>query len=125
MYKSLLIVSLSLFTGAHMQAMGSSAIIKAAAKFKSQQAVRGLHTSRPNQGILGAIGGAFAGKAIVSIIGHGTIIGLSGAVACANPALGATVAMALESTCGPMIEAYSIKGAIVGGIAGGVITGPV
>lgn len=77
-------------------------------------------------GILGATIGAFFGKAVVSIIGHGAIglVGL-GATLFTGPVGGWAVVTALESTCGVMIEGASIKGAIAGGIAGGVATGPI
>ena len=72
-------------------------------------------------GALGAAIGACIGKVTVSLVGHGTIfvIGL-----CTGPAMPATI-IALESAFGPAIELASIKGAIAGGIALGVATGPV
>lgn len=76
-------------------------------------------------GIWGAVVGAFLGKAAVSVVGHGAIAIVSGAVGLFCPPAGLALGISLESTCGPMIEAASIKGAIAGGIAGGVATGPV
>ena len=75
-------------------------------------------------GVGGATIGAFLGKAAVSVVGHGTIAIIAGTVGLFNPPAGWAVAAALESTCGPAIEAASIKGAIAGGILGGVASGP-
>lgn len=77
-------------------------------------------------GVLGATAGAWLGKALVSVVGHGAIVIVSGAVSLvATPVAGWAVGVALESTLGASIEAASIAGAIAGGIAGGVATGPV
>lgn len=74
----------------------------------------------------GAMVGAFVGKALVSLIGHGaiTIVAL-GATVVGGPAAGWATAGALESCFGPYIESASLKGAMAGGIAGAVATGPV
>jgi len=69
----------------------------------------------------GATVGAYAGKFLVSFLGHGAIL-VAGALT--GPAAPATI-LALEATFGPTIEALSVAGAITGGIAGGVATGPV
>jgi hypothetical protein len=72
-------------------------------------------------GALGAAIGAFLGKAAVSVVGHGAIQIVA---LCTGPAYLPTV-FALESCFGAQIEAASIQGAIAGGIALGVATGPV
>ncbi len=70
-------------------------------------------------GYWGATIGAYAGKAVVSLAGHGTIAVIA---FCSGP-LAIPVTIALESTFGPAIEAASIAGAVLGGIAGGTATG--
>lgn len=86
--------------------------------------IRG-NTHLKGGGVIGATVGAFLGKAAVSVVGHGTIAIVSGTVGFFCPPAGWALAVSLESTCGPMIEAASLQGAIAGGIAGGVATGPV
>ena len=77
-------------------------------------------------GLLGAHAGAWLGKALVSVVGHGAIALVSGAVSLvATPAAGFVVFTSLESTLGASIEVASFTGAIAGGIIGGVATGPV
>ena len=77
-------------------------------------------------GVFGTIAGAWIGKSLVSLVGHGSIALVSGAVSIvATPAAGIAVSIMLESTLGVAIEAASLKGAIAGGIMGGVATGPV
>lgn len=63
----------------------------------------------------------------MSLVGHGAIalVSIGTATVTLNPAAGWAVEVALESTCGPMIEAASIKGAIGGGILGTTASGPV
>jgi hypothetical protein len=72
-------------------------------------------------GLIGASIGAFLGKAAVSVVGHGTIqiIGLL-----SGPAY-FPVVIALESCFGPAIETASMAGAVAGGMALAVATGPV
>jgi len=72
-------------------------------------------------GAFGATLGAFLGKAAVSLAGHGTIY-LVGALT--GPFAPATI-IALESVFAAPIEAASMAGAIAGGMALGVATGPV
>ena len=77
-------------------------------------------------GVFGAIGGALLGKAVVSLVGHGTIAIISfGAGLVATPAGGVTTGIVLESWFGAWIEAASIKGALMGSLAGAVATGPI
>ena len=79
------------------------------------------HNRLNGGGVVGAVIGAFVGKAAVSLVGHGAIV-IAGALT--GPACPATI-IVLESWFGPAIELASIKGAIAGGIALGVATGPV
>jgi hypothetical protein len=72
-------------------------------------------------GAVGAVIGAFLGKAAVSVVGHGAIQIVA---LCTGPAYFPTM-VALESCFGYAIEAASIKGAIGGGILLGAATGPV
>lgn len=72
-------------------------------------------------GIFGATIGAFLGKAAVSVIGHGTIFLIGGLT---GPACPYTI-IALESCFGAAIESASMAGAVAGGMALGVATGPV
>jgi hypothetical protein len=74
----------------------------------------------PN-GIIGASIGAFLGKILVSLIGHGAICVIA---ALTGPAA-IPVGIALESIFGSAIEGASLAGAIAGGITLGAITGPV
>lgn len=77
-------------------------------------------------GLFGAALGAFLGKGLVSVVGHGSIYLVSlGVSAVATPAVGVGVGMFLSGTIGPMIEAASMHAAIAGGMLGGVATGPV
>lgn len=72
-------------------------------------------------GPIGAAIGACIGKVAVSVAGHGAIV-LVGALT--GPAAPATI-IALEALFGPAIEGASMAGAVAGGIALGVATGPV
>lgn len=72
-------------------------------------------------GVIGAAIGAFIGKAVVHVVGHGTILIIS---ACTGPAAKVTF-LALEGCFAPAIEVASIKGAIAGGMIGATVTGPV
>lgn len=72
-------------------------------------------------GAIGAAIGAFLGKAAVSVVGHGAILIVSGLTGPAAP----VVFLALEGCFGPAIETTSLAGAVAGGIALGVATGPV
>lgn len=72
-------------------------------------------------GIGGATAGVYAGKLIVSFLGHGTLLVISGFAGPAQPA----ALFALESTFGAAIEVASTSAAIGCGIAAGVVTGPV
>ena len=72
-------------------------------------------------GVLGAVIGAFVGKMAVSVVGHGTLLIIAGLTGPAAPA----TYLALESAFGAQIELASVKGAIAGGMIGGVATGPV
>lgn len=83
------------------------------------------HVCGKGGGFWGAVAGCFVGKAVVSVVGHGTIWIVSAGIGVFCPPAGVAAGIALESTCGAMIEAASIKGAIAGGIIGGVATGPV
>lgn len=76
-------------------------------------------------GIFGAVCGAALAKAAVSVVGHGSILLVSSAVGLFCPPAGAAVGIALESTCGAMIESASIAAGVAGGIALGAATGPV
>lgn len=76
-------------------------------------------------GFLGATIGAAIGKAAVSVVGHGTIYLVSAGVGVFCPPAGIAVGIALESTCGPAIEAASLAVAVAGGVALGAATGPV
>ncbi len=77
-------------------------------------------------GVWGAVGAAWVCKFVASGICHGAIVLISGGVSLvATPAVGLTVGLALESTFGPAIEAFTTAAALAGGIAGAVITGPV
>lgn len=72
-------------------------------------------------GVIGCAIGAFLGKAVVHVVGHGVILVIS---ACTGPAAKITF-VALEGCFAPAIELASIKGAIAGGMIGAVATGPV
>lgn len=72
-------------------------------------------------GVIGASIGAFLGKAAVYVIGHGAIQIVA---ICTGPAYPVTV-LALEGCFAVPIEAASMAGAIAGGMALGVATGPV
>ncbi|TET06483.1 hypothetical protein E3J79_01840 [Candidatus Dependentiae bacterium] len=72
-------------------------------------------------GLNGATAGCYIGKFTVEFLGHGAIQVVAW---CTGPAYPATV-LALEATFAPAIEAASNVGAIVGGITGGVLTGPI
>lgn len=77
-------------------------------------------------GVWGAIGGAWAGKFLASVVIHGGILIVSTAVSVvATPAVGTLVGMGLESTLAVPIEATTTAVALAAGIAGGVATGPV
>jgi len=75
-------------------------------------------------GVWGARIGAFLGKAIVSIVGHGVIAIITKVASRRGDAAAVATGVGLESTMGAAIEAASMKGAIIGGIIGGIITGP-
>lgn len=95
---------------------------------KSSDGEYGLesHARVKGGGLFGATVGAFLGKGLVSVVGHGSIYLVSlGISAVATPAVGTGVGLFLEGTLGHMIEAASIHAAIAGGIMGGVATGPV
>lgn len=72
-------------------------------------------------GPIGAAIGVFLGKAAVSVIGHGAILVISGLTGPAAP----YTFFALEACLAPVIESTSMAGAVAGGIALGVATGPV
>lgn len=69
----------------------------------------------------GAVVGAYIGKAVVYVAGHGAIL-LAGALT--GPAAPVTI-LTLEAWYAGPIAAASMGGAVAGGIIGGVITGPV
>jgi hypothetical protein len=86
----------------------------------------GLYTIKAIQrekggGIIGVAIGAFLGKAVVSVVGHGAIFIIGGLT---GPAAPYTI-IALESCFGAAIESTSMAAAVAGGIALGVATGPV
>ncbi len=72
-------------------------------------------------GVGGATFGVYAGKLVVSFVGHGTLLVISGLAGPAQPA----ALLALESTFGAAIELASTSAAIGCGIAAAVVTGPV
>lgn len=72
-------------------------------------------------GVFGASLGAFLGKAAVYVVGHGAIQIVA---VLTGPAYPVTV-MALEGCFAAPIEAASMAGAVAGGLALGVATGPV
>lgn len=72
-------------------------------------------------GVLGASIGAFLGKAAVYVVGHGAIQVVA---LCTGPLYPVTV-LALEGCLAVPIEAASMAGAVAGGLALGVATGPV
>jgi hypothetical protein len=75
-------------------------------------------------GALGVTAGAWFGKAIVSVVCHGTIMIIGAGVGLvATPVAGTAFIIAAESTCGAAIETASLAGAIGFGILGGVATG--
>lgn len=77
-------------------------------------------------GFWGAIGGAWLGKAVASVVCHGAIVAVGAAVSVVGtPAAGWVVVTALEGTLGTTIEATTTAAALAGGIAGAVATGPV
>lgn len=89
-------------------------------EFAVRDHVRGL-----GGGALGMTAGAWFGKAIVSVVCHGSIAIVSTAIGLvATPAAGVAFGIAAESTLGASIEAASLAGAIGFGILGGVATGP-
>lgn len=72
-------------------------------------------------GSFGAMCGAYAGKFIVHLIFHGTVVAVS---SCFTAGAG-PIAASLEITFLPTVEAISTVAALAGGILGGAITGPV
>jgi len=72
-------------------------------------------------GPIGAAIGVFLGKAAVSVVGHGSLLLISGLTGPAAP----YTFFALEACLGHQIEIASMAGAVAGGIALGVATGPV
>jgi len=72
-------------------------------------------------GLFGATAGAWIGKAVVYVAGHGAIL-VAGALT--GPAAPVTI-LTLEAWFAPQIEMASMAGAVAGGILGGVATGPV
>lgn len=77
-------------------------------------------------GVWGAIGGAWLGKTVASIVCHGAIAIVGIAVsAVATPMVGWAVVTGLEGSLGVTIEATTTAAAVAGGITGAVITGPV
>lgn len=85
-----------------------------------------VHVRGLGGGPIGATVGAAVGKAGVSIVGHGLIVAIGGAVGTvATPAVGTAVGIGLESLFGGIIETASIAAGIACGIIGAVATGPV
>jgi len=77
-------------------------------------------------GIIGTIIGCTVGKVVVSLVGHGAIAVVAiGTTLVAGPVAGWATAVAGESVFGHAIEVASIKGAMIGGLAGGTMTGPI
>ena len=76
-------------------------------------------------GVGGAAAGAWFGKALVSVVCHGSIAAVSTVIGIvATPAAGVAFGIAAESTLGASIEAASLAGAVGFGILGGVASGP-
>lgn len=84
--------------------------------FKLQSCIRG-----PGGGPTGAIVGAYTGKLLVSVAGHGALALIASLSGPAAPG----VMIGLEATFGLTIEAASVHTAFLLGFAGMVATGPV
>ncbi len=87
----------------------------------------GLHfrTRLPGGGICGGIAGALFSKGAVHVIGHGSIYLVCRGIDIFLPGAGVAAQIAITAIAAPMIEAASIKAAMVGGIAAMVATGPI
>lgn len=73
----------------------------------------------------GTAAGAWLGKIVTYTLCHGAIIAVSTGVNVVWPGSGVAVGIALEKTLAVPIEVASNTVAICGGIAGGILTGPV